>query len=363
MRAAYWTNLKANKKEPLADLLTRIHSTLLASSLEPQLYLHASDAALPGFAPAVARALKKLPALEPLHSTTPALPFSPPVAQLSNLPAGEPLPFATILALAQGMPRSFPFHHCSILFHHPSFGAATEPFGDYLPGIIVGDHWWATGRKRTLSALAVADAGQDPTQAPPLSTLLASLGPIAERQQHLLASEPSPAQQYTPPDAVFSLIADYRASLSENIAAAQMPHPLEPAPPGSTPPEERGPKKKALEQFFQPLGYTPQYKSGVYKLRRHTPGRLQVTVELDVGTWSHQILGSYEVQGLGFRARLPLPAAPNQIGRPQFPIGDAENWRKIVENVARLVAHYDATLTPALDAAAGPMPDYFQPNS
>src|SRR4029077_11441315 len=104
-----------------------------------------------------------------------------------------------------------------------------------------------------------------------------------------------------------------------------------------------GPKKPALENVFKPMGYTCRGESGTFTLRRRTAANLTVELQLDVGTWGHQVLAIFRVWGLGFKAVLFLPVSAAAMPGGQFPIGDAEQWRKIVENLGALVTELDRT--------------------
>jgi hypothetical protein len=57
-----------------------------------------------------------------------------------------------------------------------------------------------------------------------------------------------------------------------------------------------------------------------------------------------------------------LPAG-ERAGPGQYPIGDAARWAQIVENLAALVAELDRTFVPAIEAAAGPSPEWYHPES
>ena len=63
-----------------------------------------------------------------------------------------------------------------------------------------------------------------------------------------------------------------------------------------------------------------------------------------------------------FTATLPLPFAGG-ITPGQYPIGDATRWSQIVDNLAALVAEYDRTFVPAIEAAAGPSPEWYRPEA
>ena len=70
----------------------------------------------------------------------------------------------------------------------------------------------------------------------------------------------------------------------------------------------------------------------------------------------------FRVNGLGFGTRLALPVAKQAIGAGQYSIGNAENWQKIVDNLAALVAERDRTYVAAIEAVAGPTPDWYRPD-
>jgi hypothetical protein len=42
-------------------------------------------------------------------------------------------------------------------------------------------------------------------------------------------------------------------------------------------------------------------------------------------------------------------------------IGVCEHWQKLVDNMAAIVAELDRTFVPAIEAAAGPQPEWFTP--
>jgi hypothetical protein len=134
MHVALVTTFHVNKKEPLAALLERIHSAFLSSGLEaPAIQFSLSDAPVPGFVSSVDRVIKRYPELQRLVSTESVAPGGPPIRQISNWPAspaaGQPIEFATLLAIAAGVQRSFPFHNLSIHFQSPAFGLALPAQG------------------------------------------------------------------------------------------------------------------------------------------------------------------------------------------------------------------------------------------
>jgi hypothetical protein len=382
---AFVTTFKADKKEPLAVLLERIHTAFLAAGLgEPVTRFSFSDAPAPGFVSGVDRVLKRHPELKRFLSTGSTLPAVPPVQVISNGPAspavGETVEFATLLAIAAGVPRSFPFHHVGIHFGAPAFGqelATVGLMGAMMPGVMVGDSWWINGRQRSISALTSVDA--DPAvkalPSPPDSVkeVLAIFGKAKSTAQVPLTQSPAPAAttQLAQPSseaasAVKAVVQDYRARFAEVMDRAALPHDLPPSMEALTTTSlaaTTGPKKPVLTRAFKPLGYDCRAGSGTFTLRRRTAGNLTVEIYMDVGTWSRSLTASFRVTGLGFTALLPLPVSKRAIAGGQYKIGDSVRWQQIVDNLAALVAELDRGFVPAVEAAAGPSPEWYSPES
>jgi hypothetical protein len=298
----------------------------------------------------------------------------------SSSPAQNESPgFSTLLAIAKGVPRSFPFHNVAIHFQAPAFGEPLPvpgPMGMVRPGVLVGDSWWVNGRNRTLTAVAsvVTDPTSKKLPTPPesVAAVLAACGKVNTTTQipihDMMRSEQGPAVGVVPEvaRAVAAVQIDFRNRLAEVVDRAGLPHDLPSARDalitvaiGQT----TGPKKPVLVRSFQPLGYDCKSESGAYTLRRRTATNLTVEISLDVGTWSRSLTASYSVTGLGFTTHFRLPVSKHAMDRMQYQIGDAAQWQKIVENLAALVAELDRTFVPAIEAAAGPSPAWYQPQS
>jgi hypothetical protein len=375
LRVALLTEFRASKKEPLAVLLERIHTAFIAADMgEAALQFSFSDAPVPGFVSSVDRVLKRHPDFNRFASSAAEPPGGHPVRQVSNGPGspapGDSVAFSTLLAVAAGVPRSFPFHNLSVQFQAPAFGTTPQPglTGGITPGIIVKDSWWVNGRQRSLFAFTWVDADPTskklPSPSGPVTTVLAACGKAKSTVQVPLVEAPTvDAPQAVRPNpeaaaAVGAIVRDYRTALGEAIDRAALPHDL---PPATALGQTTGPKKPVLVRAFQPMGYSCAGGSGTFTLRRRTAGNLTVEVFLDIGTWSRSITAGFKVQGLGFKASLPLPVSKHTGG--QFLIGDAERWQRIVENLAALVAEYDRSFVPAIEAAAGPTPEWYSPKS
>jgi hypothetical protein len=166
MRVALLITFAASRKEPLADMLQRIHLAFSGAGLsEPAIRFNFGDAPLPGRVSSVDRVLKRHPELERFVTAAAPMPGISGARRISNGPlsqaAGEAVPFATLHEIASGVPRSFPFHNIAIHFHSPEFGeliSAATPSAEMMPGILLTDSWWVNGRNRSLSACVLVEA-------------------------------------------------------------------------------------------------------------------------------------------------------------------------------------------------------------
>jgi hypothetical protein len=386
MHVALVTTFQANKKEPLATLLSRIHTAFLEAGLgEPRIEFSFADAPTPGFVSSVDRVLKRHPGFQRFLSTDSSLPgVMPPVRRISNAitspAAGEAIDFPALLTIAAGIPKSFPFHAVSLHFQSAAFGVALPVAGltaAMAPGILVGDSWWVSGRMRSVMGMASVEPAASSKSLPPLppavATVYAACGKAKNTTQMPLAESQTPAATPRPAapapeiaQAVSAVVLDYRKRLGEVIDRAALPHDLPPTleamkvtPLGET----TGPKKPVLVRAFKPMGYDCRGESGTFTLRRRTPSNLTAEIELDVGTWSRSLTASFTVTGLGYSVILPLPVSKQAMGGGQYPIGDATRWQQIVDNLAALVAEYDRSFVPAIEAAAGPSPEWYRPEA
>ncbi|MGE3074660.1 MAG: hypothetical protein AB7N24_00910 [Dehalococcoidia bacterium] len=381
MQVALVSNYRAHKREPLADLLERIHGAFAAAGEgEPEMTFTFADGPLPGAVSSIDRVLKRFPAFAASVTNEPGVPGGPAVRMLSNRGVvGDPVNFATILEIAKGVPRSFPFHAVSLHLRSAGFGetvGAPGPAGAMTPGVLIGDSWWVNGRTRSLMSVVITEvavAGKALPELPAgVAAILAECGKPQSTSQLPLGVPPfaQAAQVAAPgaPDraaaqAVATVLRDFRSRMAEILGAAALPHELPPLAEAlrTRSRQVSGPKKPALEAAFKPMGYRIKGGSGTFTLRRRTSANHTIEISMDVGTWSNSFTGSYAVHGLGFTALLPLPVAATALGAPQYPIGDDAGWRQVVDNLAALVTELDRTFVPAVERAAGPSPDWFDP--
>jgi hypothetical protein len=428
MYLAVFSTFAASKAEQLAAMLTRVHGAFLAAGLgEPLVSFTLTDSPLIANAEivqaigdfkrvsSVARVLKRIPEFERFaRRGPPRADGESPIRALTNLsPDGaiEPVAFAILARIAEGVPKSFPFHAARFHFSAPGFsdGPEVPPFQDRAaigmlmragvdigagqpttPGIGVQDSWWVNGRQRGVGALRIVEADPAAKKLPappaPVAALFAACGkvrktvqvPIAARAAAPDAPPAAPVDLKATPtgEALLAALRAHRAGLAE--LAKTLPHDvpakiedsaaLNPHPPS-------GPKKPELERCFAPLGYRCRGESGTFTLRRSTKGNLSVELDLDVGSWSNSLSASFKVAGMidgkGFKVAMSLPPAPRaaigvvrgveMVG--QFPIGGPERWRQLVENLAALVSVLDARFVPEIEAIAGPSPEWYRPDA
>lgn len=380
-------------------MLQRVNEAFIAAGLnEPKIGFNFGDSPIAGGVSSVDRVLKRHRELERFVTSAALMPGITGARRISNGPlspaAGEAVPFATLHAIASGVPRSFPFHSIAIHFHAPEFGelvpsAVPGHSAEMMSGILVTDSWWVNGRNRSLSActLVEADPASKKLPSPPeaVAAVIAKCDKVRRTIQAPLFSMTSETAAGLVPGvrmptgtmiasakpeaarAVHAIVTGYRARLAEIVERAALPH-LLPMPNAEAYREvplgvTAGPRKPALERVFKPMGYSCRGESGSFTLRRRTAANLTLELHLDVGTWGHQVLAMFRVWGLGFKGLLTLPVAANAVAAAQYPIGDADRWQKIVENLGALVRELDRSLVPAIEAAAGPSPEWYQPDA
>jgi hypothetical protein len=375
MRVAMHLSFATSKKEPLAEMIDRVRHVFLDAGLEPTIRFTLLDAsATKGISP-VNLVLKRHPEMERFLVVSPLIPGTSDSRFLTNAATGEPADYSTLQAIAAGVPRSYPLGAILIHFHAPPFGErliGLPKFGHSLPGVLVSDNRWVTGRKRALSIYTVVEAQEGDKKLPPnpepVAAVIKAFGKIKRTEQVPIRAPGGDRVPSIPPanaEAVKTIVADYRARMSEFVVEAALPHNL---PPGSEIRAQNagilaGPRKPALEAAFRPMGYSCRGGSGTFQLTRRTSGNLTVELYLDVGTWSHSVTAILMVHGAGFKASFPIPVTPLDLSSSQYPIGDAAQWQKIVDNLAAMVRELDRGIVPAIEQSAGPSPAWYQPTS
>ena len=318
MHVAVQLEFKANRKEPLGDLVRRIGTLFEQAGLQPE--IQASFADGPDIlrkTSAVERAIKKYPHLAALErNDAPRLsPNLPPIRRLTNLDSPIPFALTDVLALADGVPRSLPFHVVHMNFGHPEFGPVVFPANQApTPGIAVHDGWWVNGRTRSVIAFYAVEgqttAKKLPDPPPPVAAILAGLGKPKSRGQ-FVAPEAAASQPSVPREiaVVNPILIKYHKGMKALIERIRLPYDLPPAGDvrqaalGAS-----GPLKPTIVEAFGPRGYDCRGGSGMFTLRRRTSTHHIVDVELDVGTWSRGDDNVDVCSGANRYSRWPPPA-------------------------------------------------------
>jgi hypothetical protein len=380
MDVAVQVEFKADRKEPLGDLVRRVAAQFEKAGLHPDMVATFSDS--PGglrTTSAVARAIKKHPHLARFERNDPPISGAglPPIRRLTNGDPSNVFPMADLLVLADGVPRSLPFHAVSLHFAHADFGrGAGFPPGLAPPtGITITDGWWVNGRTRSLSAFYSLQADPASKKLPSprgaIGEVLAGLGKPKRTAQFVAPGRTdapsSPAIESGAPSVpreialIGPIVANYRVNLKTIIERIVLPYDLPPAGEASLAARgASGPLKPTLVEAFSPRGFDCRGGSGTFNLRRRTAANHVVDVELDVGTWSRSLTFMFHVHGPGFNATLMPPVTKSDAVR-QYPIGDTASWQKIVANVAAIVDELERTFVPEIEAAVGPAPEWFDP--
>jgi hypothetical protein len=375
MRVATQITFAAVKKESLAEMTSRIRQVFLDSGLgEPAIRFTLVESVLRK-GQAVDRALKRYPEMERFLALDPIMPGTSDSRLLTNFKTGEQVDLTTLLAILAGVPRSFPFPSVWLHFHAQPFGErliGLPRFGNSLPGVWVTDNSWITGRQRAHSVYTAVDVEQDdkklPSNPEPVDKLIKAFGKIKRTDQVPIRAPGGGIVGCIPPEnieAANAIVVDYRARLTELVERAGMPHDLPPAADIrlQSAGVVAGPRKPALDAAFKPMGYSCRGGSGQFHLTRRSAGNLTIQLYLDVGTWSHSVTAIFMILGAGFKASLSIPVGPHAGAVAQYPIGDAAQWQKIVENLAAMVRELDRSFVPEIEQAAGPSPAWYQPAS
>ena len=193
MLVAVFTTFASSRKQPLGDVVERVHAAFVATGFgERTIRFSTSD---PPDSPeisaitaamgtkrvsSIGRILKRWPELAPFVRLAGAAGRQ--LRMMSNLSDGgavTPIDFVILKEIAQGVPRSFPCHRMTLHFQAAGFSdglelpATADPRGIAMlaragvdvfaghptsAGISVTDSWWVNGRQRSLAALRLVEA-------------------------------------------------------------------------------------------------------------------------------------------------------------------------------------------------------------
>ncbi|HXC52374.1 MAG TPA: hypothetical protein VN634_15945 [Candidatus Limnocylindrales bacterium] len=335
---------RVSKKDTAAVLLRKVLDA--SSSLgPPTIDMLATDSPV-GSVSATARAVKKHGELFRFARDV-QLPGSPASVRGLSTSASQgriAIPSDLVLAVLDGVPRSFPFNQVGVML---SWDTPEKP------QLRITDMWWINGRNRSLTLTWT-------TEADPASKAL----PQPSEELHLLVDalgkpksttrQPAGDALTVAPRNLLEIARRYRSGMRDLAATLDLPHAFAAGGIG----EAAGPMKPLLVETFGPRGYDCRGEHGAFTLRRRTPSNHVVELSLDVGTWSHSFTGFLIVHVPGFRASVPLPVSPGTL---QTPIAGAAGWKGIVENLAIIVDALEKSFVSDIEREAGTAPAWFDP--
>lgn len=277
-----------------------------------------------------------------------------------------------ILDIAAGIPRTYPAFIARFAIDgvdwsrlDPSMPPAVRAMDEKSHGaIIVTSYWWSTGRLNALTAsielpLPPADAAAPPEIPATVRAVADRFGKMHHQTMEVVRDAETGRQEKAR-----ALNQKYDGALAELAATLPFPHLLvTPLEAGSAyVPGNVGTYKDALKAVFGARGYRYETKrsgEGVFSLTKKTPANHEIELKFEIGSYSKSYGGMFKVKGEGWfvRAILPVTAWENQFA--WYPIVNAEIWRRILENVAVAVDHYEQTVVPDAEAAFGAMPRWY----
>jgi len=230
MHVAVQLEFKADRREPLGDMLRRIAAQFEQAGLGVTTSATFSDGMVASKTSAIDRALKKYPHLAAFLRDDAPLPNMPAMRRLTSQGT---LPFAMedVIALADGMPRSLPFHAVIVQFRHADFDGTSPEALRPAPafGVIVHDSWWVNGRTRNLSAAYSVDvdgaAKKLPDPPASLRPVLDAFGKPRNRRQLVVQAVDADEGSRDPGNAarLAPIVAAYRSAMQSLRSSSHDP--------------------------------------------------------------------------------------------------------------------------------------------
>jgi hypothetical protein len=372
MQVGVVMEFKADRREPLGDMIRRVAGTFEQAGLSPMVDARFMDGLTMRNVSAIDRALKKYPHLASFVRTETPRPDGPVVRCLTTVEESQPLPLADVLALADGVPRSLPFHNVTVTVRPLDPASEDASRSEPVLTITIGDSWWVNGRSRSLHGRYTVEAEPNsknlPAPPPAVGAVIAAFGKARNTRQLLLTQSEAANANHRPRLVVAKdqnakvlvapIVEKYQAELRAIIERIRLPHDLPPEREAET---GSGPLKPTLVQLFGPRGFDCHGGSGLFTLQHRTADNHIVEILLDVGSWSRSVSTDFRVRGPGFDATLKNIPVAVRAERNQYPIGSVEDWERIVANLGAIADELRRTFVEEIEAAVGPAPAWFDP--
>src|SRR5579884_1944737 len=324
MQHFYRLVYRVDKNDDTGTLVERV-ATAIAQSGSPDhpISFLFSNAMLGRQRSALDYLIKSYPVFEPFRSAI-AFPTAGASVITNVVPNGEipedsGIPFTTMLEVARGIPKRFPFGMATFAWRGVAALdlSASLPIADTAAGGMMGRILGRTGvpaitllsgwgaSKRSLDLTAVVrlhstNAARGKPDLPDATRfLLESLGKRKTDDVYALP-EPGEAAEQTK-EAMRGVDDAFRRARAELLARiAELPlEPLETRANAEQPGENAGSVREPLADALAPLGYAPLRGAGAPGLlvfAKRTAHNDELRVSVDRGTWSHHFAGRFEIR-------------------------------------------------------------------
>lgn len=289
--------------------------------------------------------------------------------------AQRSLPVEMVSEIAAGVPKRWPADDFLVVIdieswpgmHVPQFDESETPSQNsslsfnptaYLrPSLLVGSEWWTPRRMSYLVAIVpFASNGDEPTL--PLSQttaqILDQLGTTATTSVNAILSESEMHGSQQLHARLNELAKSYV------VDAHQL---LRPVPEAETDLIRLGDPaaKEAIRRAFRGRGFRYTWLArGAYRLVKFSATGYRCVVDVDVAPMARLVRVEYCVEGPSLSIRVPVPTSVGDKPTSQQAIDPPERLDGLLENAARVVAHYEKQLLPTLERNLPKCPQWFK---
>lgn len=314
--------------------------------------------------------VKCYPVFEVFRTTAALLP-----QRETPMVTGEGVPAETLLEVARGIPRRFPFGTATFAWRDvaaldftPGLPAPDNTAANLyariagrvgMPGITLVSTWGVPKRSLDLTAVVRLSSENGEGKKPQLPQATRSLlDAIGRFRSDDVFAVPDPGETLEV-KAELSRVDDAfkrgRALLMQRLPALPL-QALEPrARDVSSSFESPGSVKEPLMQALAPLGYAPARGGGAGAMHfaKHTAEGHQLRVTVDRGTWANHFLGRFEIRSERWIRAMSIPLAPGDFPGQAYDLRDEHQIQRLCENLATVVAEIERVVYPPVrDALA-----------
>jgi hypothetical protein len=288
---------------------------------------------------------------------------------------GEGVPAETLLEVARGIPRRFPFGTATFAWRDvapldfaPELPAPDNSVANLyariagrfgMPGIVLVSKWGVPKRSLDLTAVVRLNSENGARKKPELPQVTqALLDAIGRRKTDDVFAVPD-ADEAPAAKAAFSNVDDAfkrgHAMLMQRLPELQL-ETLEIRARDVYGFESPGSVKEPLAQVLAPLHYAPERgggSPGTMLFVKRTPEGHQLRVTVDRGTWANHFLGRFEIRSERWVRAMSIPLAPGDFPGHAYDLLDERQIHRLCDNLAIVVAEIERIVYPPVrDALA-----------